>query len=52
VKADDSLIASLRAKFDGGDEYKMPALFEFVPDLPKTPTGKVKRAELRGRNPT
>ncbi len=49
VKADDALIASLRAKFDGGDEYKMPALFEFVDTLPKTPTGKVKRAELRAR---
>ena len=46
---DDALLASLRAKFSGGDEYKTPALFEFVLDLPKTPTGKVKRAELRGR---
>jgi acetyl-CoA synthetase/medium-chain acyl-CoA synthetase len=50
VKVDDPLIASLRARFSDGDDYKMPALFEFVPDLPKTPTGKVKRAELRTRS--
>jgi acetyl-CoA synthetase/medium-chain acyl-CoA synthetase len=46
---DESMLTSLRAKFTGGDEYKTPAIFEFVPDLPKTPTGKVKRAELRAR---
>lgn len=28
--------------------YKYPRLVEFVPSLPKTPSGKVKRAELRG----
>ncbi len=27
--------------------YKYPRLIEFVPDLPKTPTGKVRKAELR-----
>ena len=47
IVIDDALIASLRARFADGDGYKMPALFEFVSDLPKTPTGKVKRAELR-----
>ncbi|MDB5395870.1 MAG: AMP-dependent synthetase and ligase [Rhodospirillales bacterium] len=48
AKADEALIASLRSRFaQTGDEHKMPALFEFVSDLPKTPTGKVKRAELR-----
>lgn len=50
VKADDALVASLRARFSGGDDYKMPTVFEFVGDLPKTPTGKVKRAELRTRS--
>jgi acyl-coenzyme A synthetase/AMP-(fatty) acid ligase len=49
VGADDALLASLRARFADGDGYKMPALFEFVTDLPKTPTGKVKRGELRAR---
>jgi acetyl-CoA synthetase/medium-chain acyl-CoA synthetase len=49
VAPDDALIDSLRARFADGDGYKMPALFEFVQDLPKTPTGKVKRAELRKR---
>ncbi len=27
--------------------YKIPALFEFVPDLPKTATGKIQRFKLR-----
>ena len=49
IAADEALLASLRARFADGDDYKKPALFEFVPDLPKTPTGKVKRAELRAR---
>jgi 2-aminobenzoate-CoA ligase len=30
--------------------YKYPRVIEFVPALPKTPTGKVKRFELRDRN--
>ncbi len=41
------LADSLRARFSGGDEFKMPAAFAFVPSLPKTPTGKIKRKELR-----
>jgi acetyl-CoA synthetase/medium-chain acyl-CoA synthetase len=41
---------ALRARFSGpGDEHKMPARFEFVKSLPKTPTGKIKRGELRMR---
>ncbi len=43
----DALIASLRARFAEGDGYKMPAVFEFVPSLPKTATGKIRRKELR-----
>lgn len=43
-----ALIDSLRQRFtDPGDAHKMPARFDFVPALPKTATGKVKRAELR-----
>jgi len=28
--------------------YKYPRIVEFAPELPKTPSGKIKRAELRG----
>jgi long-chain acyl-CoA synthetase len=28
--------------------YKYPRVVEFLPDLPKTPTGKILRRELRG----
>ncbi len=31
--------------------YKFPRLVEFVPELPKTSSGKVKRAQLRGEVP-
>ncbi len=41
------LLAELRAHFSKGDEYKIPSHFEFVAELPKTATGKIKRAELR-----
>jgi acetyl-CoA synthetase/medium-chain acyl-CoA synthetase len=48
VEPTDALIQSLRDRFaDEGDRHKMPASFAFVPTLPKTATGKVKRAELR-----
>ena len=30
--------------------YKFPRLVEFVAELPKTPSGKIKRAELRARS--
>lgn len=44
------LLASLKGLFDGpGDDHKRPAAWEFVPSLPKTATGKIRRAELRGR---
>jgi acetyl-CoA synthetase len=54
----------LAAGFEGSDEladeikayvrdhhsaYAYPRLVEFVPDLPKTLTGKIRRVELRGR---
>jgi acyl-coenzyme A synthetase/AMP-(fatty) acid ligase len=51
VAQSDELLASLRALFDKpGEEHRLPAHFEFVDTLPKTPTGKVKRAELRARS--
>ena len=28
--------------------YKYPRIVEFAEELPKTPSGKIKRAELRG----
>ena len=28
--------------------YKYPRIVEFADELPKTPSGKIKRAELRG----
>jgi benzoate-CoA ligase len=30
-------------------EYKRPRWIEFVPDLPRTATGKIQRYKLRGR---
>ena len=30
-------------------EYKRPRWVEFIPELPKTPTGKIQRFKLRGR---
>jgi acyl-coenzyme A synthetase/AMP-(fatty) acid ligase len=46
----ETLRKSLRAMFmKPGDEHKLPAIFEFVSALPKTATGKVKRAELRSK---
>jgi acetyl-CoA synthetase/medium-chain acyl-CoA synthetase len=50
IEPDDALTRSLRARFAAGDAFKMPARFEFIDALPKTPTGKVKRAELRARS--
>lgn len=50
VQQSKPLLKSLRAMFSKpGDEHKLPAIFEFIPALPKTATGKVKRAELRNR---
>jgi acetyl-CoA synthetase/medium-chain acyl-CoA synthetase len=44
----DALLAELRALFGApGDQHKMPARFDFLPALPKTATGKIRRAELR-----
>ena len=31
--------------------YKYPRIIDFADELPKTPSGKVRRAELRGRGP-
>jgi len=46
--ADDALMNELRAHFaENAEPHKAPAIYSFVPSLPKTPTGKIKRAELR-----
>jgi len=42
---DESLRSFLREKLPG---YKCPRWFEFVSELPKTPTGKIQRFKLRG----
>jgi acetyl-CoA synthetase/medium-chain acyl-CoA synthetase len=50
IAPSDEIVASLKALFDRpGEEHRLPAHWEFVDTLPKTPTGKVKRAELRVR---
>ena len=49
IEPTESVVDSLRARFADGDSFMMPARFEFLESLPKTPTGKVKRAELRAR---
>ncbi|WP_157218867.1 acyl-CoA synthetase [Flavisphingomonas formosensis] len=44
----DALVTELRRRFDtDADRHKMPASFHFVETLPKTATGKIRRAELR-----
>ena len=48
--ADEVLIEDLRARFaEHAEPHKAPAIYSFVDSLPKTATGKVKRAELRTR---
>ena len=48
IAPSEEVLGSLRALFaKPGEEHRLPSYFEFVPNLPKTPTGKVKRAELR-----
>ncbi len=49
VNPSSALLSELRSLFSQGDEYKIPSHFEFVSELPKTATGKIKRAELRSR---
>lgn len=41
----DEIIAFCKARMAA---YKYPRVVEFLPDLPKTPTGKILRRELRG----
>ena len=41
---EEALRNFLREKLPG---YKCPRWFEFVPELPKTPTGKIQRFKLR-----
>ena len=43
--SEESLRNFLRGKLAG---YKCPRWFEFVNELPKTPTGKIQRFKLRG----
>ncbi|MBF6621162.1 MAG: long-chain fatty acid--CoA ligase, partial [Patulibacter sp.] len=45
-RGQDELIAFLRSRMTG---YKCPKRIEFVPELPKNPTGKIARGELRKR---
>ena len=42
----DELLAFTRARLAG---YKLPRSFEFVDELPRTPTGKVLKRQLRER---
>jgi acyl-CoA synthetase (AMP-forming)/AMP-acid ligase II len=42
----DQLVAFARERLAG---YKLPREVEFVDDLPRTPTGKVLKRELRER---
>ena len=44
--SEESLRNFLRGKLAG---YKCPRWFEFVIELPKTPTGKIQRFKLRGQ---
>jgi benzoate-CoA ligase len=49
LEANDDLAAALSAYVKGKIAgFKAPARVQFVPDLPKTATGKIKRFELRG----
>ncbi|HEX5257778.1 MAG TPA: AMP-binding protein, partial [Sphingomicrobium sp.] len=49
AKASDALIAELQAHAKAEiAPYKYPREIEFVDTLPKTPTGKLRRSELRG----
>ena len=43
----DELVAFARGQLAG---YKLPRSIEFVDDLPRTPTGKVLKRELRERH--
>ncbi|MCB0828323.1 MAG: AMP-binding protein [Solirubrobacterales bacterium] len=50
AETDDSLVAELQQHCrEATAPYKYPRLIEFVPELPKTPSGKIKRAELRAK---
>ncbi len=53
VAASQSLIRAINLRFaEAGDEHKQPRYYEFIDALPKTATGKVKRAELRALGDT
>jgi acetyl-CoA synthetase len=46
----DALVADIQGFVRGRlSAYAYPRLVEFVDDLPKTLTGKIRRVELRGR---
>jgi acyl-coenzyme A synthetase/AMP-(fatty) acid ligase len=47
VEPSPSLVDALRSRFAEAERSRGPALFEFVPALPKTPTGKILRRALR-----
>ena len=49
-EASDALADQIKAHVrDQHSAYAYPRLIEFVPDLPKTLTGKIRRIELRQR---
>jgi acyl-coenzyme A synthetase/AMP-(fatty) acid ligase len=51
AEGSDELVAELQAHAKQQiAPYKYPREIEFVASLPKTPTGKLKRSELRSRN--
>jgi benzoate-CoA ligase len=50
VRADDALAETLRQYVkDRLALYKYPRWVEFLPELPKTATGKIQRFKLRAR---
>ena len=52
-EASDGLAEEIKAFVrDHLSAYAYPRLIEFVPDLPKTLTGKIRRIELRQREQT
>jgi acyl-coenzyme A synthetase/AMP-(fatty) acid ligase len=49
IKGSPTLAAEIQSFFKAnGAPHAYPRLIEFVAALPKTPTGKVRRADLRG----
>ena len=43
---DSAVVEAIRTSLAG---YKVPRWFEFIPELPKTVTGKIQRFKLRSQ---